>query len=247
MARKASSTNAPSAAQAWVQTRAAQANRNYGGRRPVRTGMPFGMRPVTMGRKEFVDPETDIWSNVPISANDPLFGGDTKDHYDEAAEAFLWADEYFAYDDVGYTYNFDPERGGSHVPVTTKRQDTSPAPITIVPTNTTNPDRPRTVAAGYDKDRQVITVVFRDGTFYNYYQVPYPMWQGFRMSQSKGKYIRETLDHQPRGYAQAEAVPVTVRAALYNVMRVQQTVAPDEKWQQPDLFAVHQGRQARKR
>ena len=156
-------------------------------------------------------------------------------------------DEYFAYDDVGYTYNFDPERGGSSVPVTSTKQDTSPAPITIVPTNTTNPDRPRTVAAGYDKDRQVITVVFRDGTFYNYYQVPYPMWQGFRMSQSKGKYIRETLDNQPRGYAQAEAVPVTVRAALYNVMRVQQTVAPDEKWQQPDLYAVHQGRQARKR
>ncbi len=246
MARRSTPKTAPSAAQAWVQARAVQANRNFGNRKPVARGMPFGMRPVSQARGQYglVDPETDIWQ-MPISADDPVYGGDTKTYYDEAAEAFEFADEYFAYDDVGYTYNFDPDRGGSHVPVTSGKKDTSPAPITIVPTNTTNPDRPRTVAAGYDKDRQVITVVFRDGTFYNYYDVPYRMWQGFRMSQSKGRYILDILDHQPRGHASAEAVPVTVRSALYNVMRVGQVTA-DETWQQPDLYAIHQGRQARK-
>lgn len=246
MARKAHITNAPSAAQAWAQTRAVTANRNYGRRKAVRTAMPYGMRPVSVARAEFVDPETNIWANAPVGGYDEEFGGDSKDEYDQAVEAFEIADEYFAHDDEGFNYQNLAEDYGAEVvtPTTRPDMDTSPAPLTIVPTNTTNPQRPRTVAAGYDRTREVITVVFRDGTFYNYYNVSYREWQGFRMSRSKGRYIKANLDAKPRGYADATAVPVTVRAALYNVTRVNQIVG-HERWQQPDLYAAHvRGRKA---
>lgn len=245
MARKAHITNAPSAAQAWTQTRASQANRNFGNRAPVRTGMQWGMRNVTKGRQALVDPETDIWQ-MAISADDPMYGGDTKGMYDLAAEAFETADEYFSFEDEGFLVNNLAQDYGAEVitPTTRPDMDTSPAPLTVVPTNTINPDRPRTVAAGYDKGRETLTVVFRDGTFYNYYGVNYREWQAFRMSRSKGRYILANLDQKSRGYADATAVPVTVRSALYNVMRTSQVVA-DETWQQPDLFRIHEGRKAR--
>jgi hypothetical protein len=242
MARKASSTSAPSAAQSWVQTRAVAANRTFGRRQAVRSALPFGARSLSLARDELVDPQTDIYQ-FPTSANDPAYGGDTKGQYDEAVEVFEWAgDEYFDFDDEGFGYR---NLGEQPVPVTSNEHDTTPVRLTIVPTNTTNPDRPRTVAAGYDKNRATVTVVFRDGTFYNYYDVGYPEWQGFRMSQSKGRYIKRILDAKPRGIAAAQAVPVDVRSALYNVARTSQYVAPDERWQQPDLAAIQRGRQAR--
>ena len=40
----------------------------------------------------------------------------------------------------------------------------SPAALTDIPTSSTNVRRPRTVAAGYDEEREVLTVMFRDGT-----------------------------------------------------------------------------------
>ena len=66
-------------------------------------------------------------------------------------------------------------------------EDDSPAPLTVVPTSTSNPQRPRTVAAGYDKDEEKITVVFRDGTFYNYYEVNPNEWATFKATVSKGQ------------------------------------------------------------
>ncbi len=102
-----------------------------------------------------------------------------------------------------------------------------------VPTSSTNYQRPRTVAAGYDSKRQVMTVVFRDGTFYNYYEVEPGEWLAFHASFSKGKpWLNRKNSQQasdglfinkPRGDAgNMEDVDPAIRAALYRVARTTQ-------------------------
>lgn len=73
------------------------------------------------------------------------------------------------------------------------------APQTVVPTNTTNILRPRTLTAGYDRKTQTLTVTFRDGTRWNYYGVSYQMWTAFKASPSPGRYIRTRLDFKAYG------------------------------------------------
>jgi hypothetical protein len=82
-----------------------------------------------------------------------------------------------------------------------------PAPILEAPTWTSNPVRPRTVAAGYALDADgdgslgTLTVIFRDGTVYNYYDVPKQVWNYFHTLHTKGLYIKNILDGYPRGRA----------------------------------------------
>jgi KTSC domain len=97
--------------------------------------------------------------------------------------------------------------------------DEGPAKLTVVPTTSSNPARPRTVAAGYDKVREVITVVFRDGTFYNYYGVTPREWQDFKARVSKGRYIYKYLDYKQRGPADLTTLPSYARNTLYRVAR----------------------------
>ena len=88
------------------------------------------------------------------------------------------------------SYDIDDETGELIVPGMVGPQEgesSAPAPLTVVPTSTSNPERPRTVAAGYDAQEQKITVVFRDGTFYNYYEVSPTEWTQFKSRVSKGK------------------------------------------------------------
>jgi len=92
----------------------------------------------------------------------------------------------------------------------------------MVPTSTSDPDRPRTVAAGYDSGREVLTVVFRDGTFYNYYEVNPNEWQEFKRTNSKGVYIYSVLDYHPRGPATLGDVSPQVRENLYRIARAVQ-------------------------
>ena len=92
----------------------------------------------------------------------------------------------------------------------------------VIPTSSSNPERPRTVAAGYDKVREVLTVVFRDGTFYNYYEVRPTEWQDFKRRVSKGRYIYENLDFKPRGPANVNSVPAGARRTLYGLARLNQ-------------------------
>jgi len=75
------------------------------------------------------------------------------------------------------------------------------------PTTTTNVSRPRTVAAAYEPDEEKLTIVFRDGTFYNYYEVTSGEWEKFRNSYSKGPYISQFLDGKPRGVASVGDIP----------------------------------------
>lgn len=81
------------------------------------------------------------------------------------------------------------------------------APLTYVPTKTTNAQRPRTLAAGYDRATQTLTVVFRDGTTWNYYGVTYQMYTAFKASPSPGRYIRTRLDFKAYGPAAGQIQP----------------------------------------
>lgn len=102
-----------------------------------------------------------------------------------------------------------------------------------VPTSSTNYSRPRTVAAGYDASRQTMTVVFRDGTFYNYYEVTPAEWAAFYASYSKGKpwlnrksksqAVDGLFINKPRGYAgDMSNLDPQIAQALYRVARTQQ-------------------------
>lgn len=141
----------------------------------------------------------------------------------------LW-DEYYDEDQSGYGYR---NLAGSTVTAggqtyvrpgtaVTKGRGREPAPISIVPTSTTNPQRPRTVAAGYDDRRQVLTVVFRDGTFYNYYDVTADEWGQFKASYSKGRYIIAVLDGKPRGTSRMANASLAAREGLYRIARTGQ-------------------------
>lgn len=103
-----------------------------------------------------------------------------------------------------------------------------------IPTSSTNYSRPRTVAAGYDAPRQTMTVVFRDGTFYNYYEVTEGEWRAFKASVSKGNpWLNKANRNQgsdglfvgkPRGAADVSSISPQVRESLYRIVRTQQIV-----------------------
>ena len=109
----------------------------------------------------------------------------------------------------------------------------APAPLTDVPTSSTNVRRPRTVAAGYDEQRQVLTVMFRDGTLFNFYNVDAGTWKTFHNSYSKGPmlnlwskgtYSPGALLTSPHSYGPADTSNVSpeVLAGIYRVARASQ-------------------------
>lgn len=86
----------------------------------------------------------------------------------------------------------------------------------MLPTTSTNPSKPRTLKAGYDYANQTLVVVFRDGTWWEYRNVPVNMWDNFKSSESKGKYLRESgLDNwDAMGPANINEMPKHRREAL---------------------------------
>jgi hypothetical protein len=98
-----------------------------------------------------------------------------------------------------------------------------------IPTSSTNVRRPRTVAAGYAPNRLgngmgVLTVVFRDGTIWNYFGkeqlgVTPGEWLNFKGSISKGK---PWINEQVFGYgapANSDFIDPQVKARVYEVAR----------------------------
>lgn len=71
----------------------------------------------------------------------------------------------------------------------------------IAPSSTTNEARPRTLAMGYDPESRIVMTTFRDGTVWQYYNVPPEIWAQFSSDPSPGRYIREVLDAYPYGRA----------------------------------------------
>jgi hypothetical protein len=107
----------------------------------------------------------------------------------EASKAAFGRDIYLKYLDPSFAnqkYLFQEEGsgiygGGDYDGVQTPAQGEYD-----IPTSTSNFKRPRTLAAGYDPNTGTVTVVFRDGTFYNYYGISSGTWRTFRESYSKG-------------------------------------------------------------
>lgn len=99
----------------------------------------------------------------------------------------------------------------------------SPARLTDVPTSSTNVKKPRTVAAGYDASRGVLTVMFRDGTLWNYYQISKDEWIKFHSSISKGNpYINRSFLSKPQGLADLSGISEDFLSQLQLMARVSQ-------------------------
>jgi hypothetical protein len=62
------------------------------------------------------------------------------------------------------------------------------------PTPSINPPRPRTLAAGYDRETRTLRIRFREGAGYEYYDVSPQEWQNFRRVKSPGRYINRVLN-----------------------------------------------------
>lgn len=158
---------------------------------------------------------------IPIFDDDP--SGSTTvtsgEYFREYASRYL--EEEGFYDRLGYTY---ANYGDPPSTALISSIGTAPADITQSPTSTTNPARPRTVAAGYDKSRKVLTVIFRDGTFYNYYGVSGLEWGNFKRARSKGRFIRLYLDAKTRGAAATGMIPEAHQELLYKVARTAQVM-----------------------
>ena len=205
-----------------------------GGGRPAgrRTALPSAQELMNnLGRQVFGDE----FVGMPTTASKAEFNTQTDIMFDDsqALDYFLFDDERQDYNNLAglsresdrYTRQFYELNGLTGTEVipgykgAQNDEDTSPADLTVVPTSTTNPERPRTVAAGYDADEEKLTVVFRDGTFYNYYEVDENEWQAFKANRSKGAYIYRALDFKPRGPADASSVSQSARAAYYRYSR----------------------------
>ena len=65
------------------------------------------------------------------------------------------------------------------------------------PTKTSNPARPRTMAARYNKSAQLIEIRFREGAIYQYHDCHPNTWRGFKNTDSPGRYINRILNGHP--------------------------------------------------
>lgn len=113
-----------------------------------------------------------------------------------------------------------------------------PAALTVRPTSSTNSRRPYTVAAGWERypqqsgaagdNKGTLTVLFRDGTLWNYYDVDRSFWIKFRGSISKGEYINrnspnpELTTNYSNGPADTSQVSEQTRALIYTEARATQ-------------------------
>lgn len=97
-----------------------------------------------------------------------------------------------------------------------------PANETQFPTNTKNPERPRTVGAAWNPTKHTLTVIFRDGTFYNYYEISRREWESFKATDSPGQYIALNLDSKPRGFADVTDLDPQIRLMAVTAARMAQ-------------------------
>lgn len=65
--------------------------------------------------------------------------------------------------------------------------------ISVAPTKSSNPGRPRTTAMGYNYSSDTLRVVFRGGAIYDYFGVSTAEWWRMRRSASPGRLINRML------------------------------------------------------
>lgn len=112
-----------------------------------------------------------------------FFGEEKGDDYDPAGEVFgaqtgraRRAIEAESLDDI----HWDPSRAYPQMQ-----------------TRSTNPERPRTIAAGYDPKNAILRVTFRNGITYEYLGPSPRQWSAFQKAPSPGKYINTVLEQYP--------------------------------------------------
>jgi len=194
------------------------------------TAQLYGISKETFGQVSgLLEPSVNVSNALPGTL--PVAPG--SEYFDAMA---IYNDDYEDIDDnlsegledtekAGYYYNpYDLSKGPAGTNYSEDPRDYSdgPAPLSVIPTSTMNYKRPRTVAAGYDKRRQVLTVVFRDGTFYNYHDVSQTLWSSFKAAYSKGRFILRYLNTHPHGLADMGSVPTYARETLYRIARTNQ-------------------------
>jgi hypothetical protein len=123
------------------------------------------------------------------------------------------------------------------------------APMSIIPTSTSDPKRPRTLMAGFEitdpaNNTGTLSVMFRDGTMYNYYDVTMEDWRTFKYSPSKGKVVIPMLEQKyAHGYANQ---PAQAAGAIHKAAMVaQKTLHAQPK--RKGLRATQVPRQTRRR
>jgi hypothetical protein len=114
-----------------------------------------------------------------------------------------------------------------------------------IPTSSSNIPRPRTVAAAYKGDKVndtgTLTVVFRDGTYYNYYDVKPTEWELFHGQLSKGPMLNPAsrksptpgfLMSKPRGEADVSNIAPDVLEALHTLAIASQQRRPNRRYKE---------------
>jgi hypothetical protein len=93
-------------------------------------------------------------------------------------------------------------------------QTWSDAPVTAP---TINPPRPRAKKIAYSQEAQKLVVRFRDGTWWEYNEIPVDMWNGLKSSNSTGRYLAGSgLDqHDNMGPFNPNQMPEEIRV-LFN-------------------------------
>jgi hypothetical protein len=167
----------------------------------------------------------------------PEFEGATPSGYDDAAASSLEQGMTADAEGQAFYQQFQTSKyAGQYNPVEydeIEGNPEEPAVLTDIPTSSTNVRRPRTVAAGYDEKREVLTVMFRDGTLFNYYNVSPSEWKTFHNSYSKGPLLNLYSKGQynpgflllaPHSYGPADVSNVSpeVLANIYRVARSSQ-------------------------
>jgi hypothetical protein len=112
------------------------------------------------------------------------------------------------------------------------------AGLSDIPTSSSNYLRPRTVAAGYDPEQETLTVVFRDGTFWNYYSVSPSEWIKFHSAFSKGPLLNKGNDatgredgelyKKPNGPADIGSLSATAQMFMTKALRTAQIYYADK-------------------
>lgn len=59
----------------------------------------------------------------------------------------------------------------------------------------------RITAYAYDQETATIFVTFTDGVMWRYFDCSAEVWEQFQFAPSKGRFIREVLDHHQHGPA----------------------------------------------
>jgi hypothetical protein len=93
--------------------------------------------------------------------------------------------------DATYEVTEEDENAEPTLNVVPETLDLKATSTTAYSPDATKPGKPRTLRAGYNSETEVLTVVFRDGTWWNYYDVPRDVWDAFKAARSKGKFLHE--------------------------------------------------------